>query len=119
MEDVQAAHRFLIKNADRYGIDPERIAAWGESAGGHLALILGLMPAEKKESLRLRGIVNYFGPTEFRQIDRIKGAARFMLTALIGGGWKTKWICWLTPRRWFMSTAPTLRSSLCMAQKTD
>ena len=85
MEDVQAAHRFLIKNADRYGIDPERIAAWGESAGGHLALMLGRMPAEKKESLRLRGIVNYFGPTEFRQTDRVKGAARFMLTALIGG----------------------------------
>ena len=85
IEDVQAAHRFLIKNAERYGIDPEHIAAWGESAGGHLALMLGLMPSEKGEALRLRGIVNYFGPTEFRQTDRIKGAGRFMLMALMGG----------------------------------
>ena len=85
MKDVQAAHQFLIKNAERYGIDPERIAAWGESAGGHLALMLGLTPAEKGESLRLRGVVNYFGPTEFRQTDRIQGAGRFMLMALMGG----------------------------------
>jgi len=85
MKDVQAAHKFLIKNAERYGIDPERIAAWGESAGGHLALMLGLTPTEKGEALRLRGVVNYFGPTEFRQTDRIQGAGRFMLMALMGG----------------------------------
>lgn len=85
LNDVQAAHRFLIKNADRYGIDPERIAAWGESAGGHLSLMLGLMPTENEEALRLRGIVNYFGPTEFRQVDRIGLAGRFMLQSLVGG----------------------------------
>ena len=85
MEDIQAAHQFLVKNAERFGIDPERIAAWGESAGGHLSLLLGMMPKEQKESLRLRGVVNYFGPTEFRQTDRIQGAGRFMLMALMGG----------------------------------
>ena len=50
MEDIQAAHQFLVKNAERFGIDPERIASWGESAGGHLSLLLGMMPKEQKES---------------------------------------------------------------------
>ena len=90
LEDVQAAHKFLVKNAAKYGIDPERIGAWGESAGGHLSLLLGLMPKEKGESLRLRGVVNYFGPTEFRQTDRIQGAGRFMLMALMGGRLENK-----------------------------
>ena len=47
--------------------------------------MLGLMPTEKGEALRLRGVVNYFGPTEFRQMDRIEGAGKLMLIALMGG----------------------------------
>ncbi len=35
--DVKAAIRYLRAHADDYGIDPERIAIWGSSAGGHLA----------------------------------------------------------------------------------
>ena len=38
--DCKCAVRFLRANADRFGIDPERIGAWGESCGGQLA---GLM----------------------------------------------------------------------------
>ena len=37
--DVKAAIRFLRENADQYGIDPDRIAIWGSSAGGHLAAL--------------------------------------------------------------------------------
>jgi acetyl esterase/lipase len=38
-EDVTAAIRFLRENAEQLGIDATRIGTWGESAGGHLALI--------------------------------------------------------------------------------
>ena len=34
VEDVKAAIRFLKANADEYGIDKERIAIMGDSAGG-------------------------------------------------------------------------------------
>lgn len=35
--DIKTAIRFLRANADKYGIDPERIGIYGRSAGGHLA----------------------------------------------------------------------------------
>lgn len=38
-QDVKAAIRYLRLNADRFGIDPDRVAAWGASAGGHLSAI--------------------------------------------------------------------------------
>jgi acetyl esterase/lipase len=43
LHDVKAAVRWLRSRADELGLDPERIGAWGESAGGHLAELLGLV----------------------------------------------------------------------------
>lgn len=42
LHDAKAAVRWLRARGTEVGIDPDRIAAWGESAGGHLALLLGL-----------------------------------------------------------------------------
>jgi len=41
IEDAQLAVRFLRANAQSYGINPNFICAYGESAGGTLALLLG------------------------------------------------------------------------------
>lgn len=41
LEDVKAAIRFVRGNATKYGVDPDRIAVWGESAGGHIAAMVG------------------------------------------------------------------------------
>ena len=40
--DANAAVRWLRSHAAEYGVDPRRIYAWGDSAGGHLACLLGL-----------------------------------------------------------------------------
>ena len=40
-EDVQAAVRWVRANAGALGINPNRIAAIGESAGANLAALLG------------------------------------------------------------------------------
>lgn len=37
-EDVMRAIRHIRNNANMYGIDPNRIAVWGDSAGGSLAM---------------------------------------------------------------------------------
>lgn len=40
--DAKAAVRWLRAHAVDYGVDPDRIYAWGDSAGGHLASLVGL-----------------------------------------------------------------------------
>jgi acetyl esterase/lipase len=42
VHDVKAAVRWLRANAFEYGYRAERVGAWGASAGGYLALMLGL-----------------------------------------------------------------------------
>jgi len=42
LHDAKAAVRWLRTHAVEYGVDPRRIYAWGDSAGGHLASLLGL-----------------------------------------------------------------------------
>lgn len=42
IEDVKSAVRFLRAHAAAYGIDPERVAVVGHSAGGHLAALAAL-----------------------------------------------------------------------------
>jgi acetyl esterase/lipase len=43
LRDCKCAVRWLRANADKYQIDPNSIGAWGNSAGGHLALMLGMV----------------------------------------------------------------------------
>jgi acetyl esterase/lipase len=42
IEDVKSALRFLRAHAAEYGIDPDRVAIVGQSAGGHLAALAAL-----------------------------------------------------------------------------
>jgi acetyl esterase/lipase len=46
--DVRAAIGHLRSHADEYAIDPERVAVWGESAGGYLAAMIGVTDAEER-----------------------------------------------------------------------
>ncbi|WP_259315271.1 alpha/beta hydrolase [Capillimicrobium parvum] len=42
LHDVKAAVRWVRANAEEHGLSAERVGAWGASAGGYLALMLGL-----------------------------------------------------------------------------
>jgi acetyl esterase/lipase len=42
LHDAKAAIRYLRAHANELGIETERIGVWGESAGGHLAALVGL-----------------------------------------------------------------------------
>jgi len=44
IEDVKCAVRWLRAHAEEYRVDPERIGAYGHSAGAHLALMLAMAP---------------------------------------------------------------------------
>lgn len=47
IEDVRAAIRWMKANAQRLGIDPQRIGTYGHSAGGHLSLMAGVAADSK------------------------------------------------------------------------
>jgi acetyl esterase/lipase len=80
VQDAKSAIRFLRANAARYDLDPDRIAVWGKSAGGHLALMAGLThgAADFDDAGafasgvddRVSAIVSMYGPTDFLQMDR-------------------------------------------------
>jgi acetyl esterase/lipase len=72
VEDVKTAVRFLRARADVYHVDADYIGAMGFSAGGHLALMLGLTDAKDdlkgtggyaSHSSRVQAVVDFFGPT--------------------------------------------------------
>ena len=73
LHDVRAAVRWLRHRSAELGLDPARTAVWGESAGAHLAALLGLragvaeLPGEgpvPEEPTRVRGVVDWFGPAD-------------------------------------------------------
>lgn len=45
VEDCRCALRWVIENAEEYGFDTDRIVVSGTSAGGHLTLTTGMLPA--------------------------------------------------------------------------
>jgi acetyl esterase/lipase len=73
LHDVKAAVRWLRARAGELGIDGTRIAAWGESAGGHLAELLGLTAGdaalegsvgETGPSSQVCGVVAWYAPSD-------------------------------------------------------
>ena len=55
VEDVKAAVRYLRANADQYGYKADKIAIWGESAGGYLATMATVTTDEEFSSLPFIG----------------------------------------------------------------
>lgn len=83
IEDVRCALLFMIRNADHYHIDVNRIVMMGGSAGGHLALMAGLMGSNtlfdqgcETAPVKVAAIIDKYGITD--------------LTSLAKGTWKNK-----------------------------
>lgn len=76
LEDVKAAVRFLRAKADVFHIDPNNIAAVGESAGGYLAAFAGLTNKIRKfdigdnltYSSSVQAVVDLYGPSDLSEI---------------------------------------------------
>lgn len=83
LDDVKAATRWLYSHAGRYGLDRDRIAVVGESAGGHLAQLLGNTRADPQaegklgilegSSSHVVAVVSYYGVSDLRKVvpDRV------------------------------------------------
>jgi len=72
--NAKSAIRWVKLNAEKYGVDPNRLGLMGASAGGHLALLVSVTPedgiADAKKELnrvdtRVKAVSVFFPPTDF------------------------------------------------------
>ena len=72
IQDCNTALNFILAHAADYGIDPKRFIVAGGSAGGHLALLLGMARNEKdfgaNPAIKPLAIVDFFGPADFTKL---------------------------------------------------
>jgi acetyl esterase/lipase len=103
VEDAKAAVRWLRANAARFRLDPDRIGAFGSSAGGHIAAVLGasggvaglegIAHGNAQFSSRVRVVVDLYGPTDLLKMEEQKipcgiplnGNASYMPPSLLIG----------------------------------
>lgn len=86
VEDCRCALRWITYHAKEYNLDPSKFVLTGTSAGGHLALITGMLPAHSvfdrqcptdastrwkegtEPALKVAAIVNWFGITDVAEL---------------------------------------------------
>ena len=97
LHDCKCAVRWLRAHAKEYGADPDRIGAYGNSAGGHLALLLGLTGEEaapeadsqfREYSSRVQAVVSDSGPVDLvyqYQHEQLKEVIRRFMGGPLGG----------------------------------
>ena len=93
LEDCKCAVRWLRAHADVYDVDPRKIGAFGNSAGGHLAMLLGMIgpdaalegdgPNQDQSSL-VQAVVSDSGPIDL--VEQYRGnALREVCSRFMGG----------------------------------
>jgi acetyl esterase/lipase len=117
--DCKTAVRWLRANAAKYHVDPSRVGVMGGSAGGHLALFLGVTAGVKEfegegnldQSSAVSCVVSYYGPSDFTKSYGKSVDAAEVLPLFLGGNLEEKRhehiiaspLYWVTP-----SAPPTL-----------
>lgn len=79
IQDCKTAVRWLRTHAADYGYNPDKIGAWGDSAGGHLVALLGvtannheLEGAEEGSpgvSSQVQAVCDFYGPSNLLVLD--------------------------------------------------
>jgi acetyl esterase/lipase len=79
VQDAKAAVRFLRANAAQYNLNPDKIAVFGQSAGGNIAAMVGVTGnisdyddaslGNAGISSAVQAVVDQYGPTDFLLMD--------------------------------------------------
>ncbi len=95
-QDCIDAIDWAVEHASELGADPERIGLWGDSAGGHLVLLLGTSqtreafsgPRLRTGGQRLRGVVAWYPPTDLIRLHRAETSGQLnagTVRSFVGG----------------------------------
>jgi len=90
VEDARCALRWVIENAKQYNVDTDRIVLTGQSAGGHLAMIAGVLPESAgldrrcpgREPLKVAAVVSWYGVFDYTTL--VNDPVRTYATSWIG-----------------------------------
>lgn len=93
VQDVNCAVQWIRKHATEYGIDSDRIALIGGSAGGHLAMMVGYAGDEPlfnedcsiRNSSGVKAVINLYGPGDLTTPYAI---GMYQTIDFIGGSYK-------------------------------
>jgi acetyl esterase/lipase len=88
LEDVQDAVRWVRSNAGSLGINPDEIAAIGESAGANLAALIGTYSPQSQAdgvSAAVQAVVAFSTPTDLTALYSESPAAGFAAAQFLGG----------------------------------
>ena len=92
LQDVKCAVRYLRANAEKYGIDEEKIAIFGTSSGGNASLLAGMTGDDPRYKTAeyagfsdgVQAVAECFGPTCMEKMDIINRAGREMAMQMCG-----------------------------------
>lgn len=77
LQDTKTAIRFMRANASTYNVDADNIFIWGDSSGGHTALMVGLTQNNpeldtkdlNQYPIHVNAVVDFYGPTDITQMN--------------------------------------------------
>ena len=91
VDDVICAYKKIISDASQRNFSTEDIVVAGASAGGHLALMVGLSANYKNnecvEKIAPKAIINIFGITEIKQTSEFLDKTKFFDASNYVKGW--------------------------------
>lgn len=78
IEDTKTAIRFMKKNGAKYNADTSKIILWGDSSGGHTALMTAVTVNENKfddegqdkDPISLKAVIDFYGPTDISKMNK-------------------------------------------------
>lgn len=95
VEDARCALRWVFRNSKEFHLDTSRIVVTGHSAGGHLALMTGMLqesdgfdnncpaePAFDEKPLKVSAVIDWYGPTDVPDL----------LTGTNRRNWAVQWL---------------------------
>lgn len=76
VKDTKTALRFMKMHAETYHADPEKILLWGDSSGGHTAVMVGVSlnnealddESPTDEPISVQAVIDYYGPSDISKM---------------------------------------------------